>query len=67
MDVRLPDGRIITNVPEGTTKAELDAKLQSNNHSLPQTVEDLQAGQTESLLNPAANERNIPAVLAIVQ
>lgn len=27
MDVRLPDGTIITNVPDGTTKADLQAKL----------------------------------------
>ena len=27
MDVRLPDGRIISNVPDGTTKEELDKKL----------------------------------------
>jgi GH24 family phage-related lysozyme (muramidase) len=27
MDVRMPDGTIIKNVPEGTTKAELQAKL----------------------------------------
>jgi hypothetical protein len=27
MDVRLPDGRIVTNVPEGTTKSQLMAKL----------------------------------------
>lgn len=27
MDVRMPDGTIITNVPEGTTKAQLMAKL----------------------------------------
>ena len=64
MDVRLPDGTIITNVPEGTTKAELDAKLSSNKQALPQNAEDLRSGQVESLLNPAANERNIPAVLA---
>jgi hypothetical protein len=64
MDVRLPDGTIITNVPEGTTKAELDAKLSANKQALPQTAEDLAAGRVESLLNPAANERNIPAVLA---
>lgn len=30
----------------------------------PQTAEDLAAGRVESLLNPQANERNIPAVLA---
>ena len=64
MDVRLPDGTIITNVPEGTTKAELDAKLSANKQALPQNAEDLRSGQVESLLNPAANERNIPAVLA---
>ena len=64
MDVRLPDGTIITNVPEGTTKAELDAKLSANKQALPQNAEDLRSGQIESLLNPAANERNIPAVLA---
>ena len=64
MDVRLPNGTIITNVPEGTTKAELDAKLSVNAQSLPQNAEDLRSGQVESLLNPAANERNIPAVLA---
>ena len=27
MDVRLPDGRILRNVPEGTTKAEIAAKM----------------------------------------
>jgi hypothetical protein len=64
MDVRLPNGTIIANVPEGTTKAELDAKLSANAQSLPQTAEDLRAGQTRSLLNPESNERNIPAVLA---
>ena len=30
----------------------------------PQTAEDLASGRVESLLNPKANERNIPAVLA---
>ena len=64
MDVRLPNGTIITNVPEGTTKAELDAKLSANAQPLPQTAEDLSSGRTQSLLNPQANERNIPAVLA---
>lgn len=64
MDVRLPNGTIITNVPEGTTKAELDAKLAANGHALPETADDLAAGRVESLLNPKANERNIPAVLA---
>ena len=61
MDIRLPDGTVVTNVPEGTTKAEFEAKFKANK---PQTAEDLSAGRTESLLNPQANERNIPAVLA---
>jgi len=38
MDVRLPDGTIINNVPEGTTKADLMAKLQSNGLNLPKTT-----------------------------
>jgi len=29
MDVRMPDGTIVTNVPEGTTKADLLAKLEA--------------------------------------
>jgi hypothetical protein len=35
MDVRLPDGTIIQNVPEGTTKADLVAKLQRNGRAVP--------------------------------
>ena len=35
MDVRLPDGTIIKNVPDGTTKADLVAKLQSNGMAVP--------------------------------
>lgn len=35
MDVRLPDGTIIKNVPEGTTKADLAAKLKSNGMAVP--------------------------------
>lgn len=34
MDVRLPDGTIIQNVPDGTTKAELTAKLQANGYDI---------------------------------
>jgi hypothetical protein len=34
MDVRLPDGTIIQNVPEGTTKADLTAKLKANGYDL---------------------------------
>ena len=35
MDVRLPDGTIIKNVPDGTTKADLVAKLQRNGMAVP--------------------------------
>lgn len=35
MDVRLPDGTIINNIPEGTTKAELAAKLSAKGYNLP--------------------------------
>jgi len=31
MDVRMPDGTLIRNVPEGTTKAQLQAKLDARN------------------------------------
>jgi hypothetical protein len=35
MDVRLPDGTVIKDVPEGTTKADLVAKLQKNGMTVP--------------------------------
>lgn len=35
MDVRLPDGTIIKNVPDGTSKADLVAKLQRNGMAVP--------------------------------
>lgn len=35
MDVRLPDGTIIRNVPEGTTKAQLADKLKANGMAVP--------------------------------
>lgn len=34
MDVRLPDGTIIRNVPEGTTREQLTAKLQANGYDV---------------------------------
>ena len=34
MDVRLPDGTVIKNVPDGTTKADLVAKLQANGYDI---------------------------------
>lgn len=35
MDVRLPDGRILKGVPEGTTKAQLAEKLKRNGFEVP--------------------------------
>lgn len=35
MDVRLPDGTVIQGVPDGTTKADLAAKLKSNGMAVP--------------------------------
>lgn len=35
MDVRMPDGTVIQNVPEGTTKAQLVSKLKSNGVAVP--------------------------------
>lgn len=46
MDVRLPDGTIVRNVPDGTTKAELAAKLQRNGMAVP--AEWLAAGSPVS-------------------
>lgn len=34
MDVKLPDGTILQNVPEGTTKADLVAKLKANGYDV---------------------------------
>lgn len=35
MDVRLPDGTIIANVPDGTTRADLVAKMRNNGMTVP--------------------------------
>ncbi len=35
MDVRLPDGTIVQNVPDGTTKAQLAQKLKANGMAVP--------------------------------
>ena len=34
MDVRLPDGTLLRNVPEGTTKAQLTEKLAANGYDI---------------------------------
>lgn len=46
MDVRLPDGTIIKNVPEGTSKADLTTKLQANGYDIAKLVsEEPQVGE----------------------
>ena len=34
MEVRLPDGTLIPNVPEGTTRAQLTAKLEASGYDM---------------------------------
>jgi hypothetical protein len=34
MDVRLPDGTVIKNVPDGMSKADLTAKLKANGYDI---------------------------------
>ena len=57
MDVKMPDGTIVQNVPSNITKSELDEMMLRNKQA------SMESGRTESLLNPQANERSIPAVL----
>lgn len=54
MDVRLPDGTVIQNIPEGTTKADLVGKLKANGYSVPAEwlpAEKPASVQTGSMLN----------------
>ena len=53
MDVRLPDGTIIQNVPDGTSKADLVAKLQKNGMQVPS--EWMQAQPAPEQAKPAAD------------
>ena len=39
MDVRLPDGTIIQNVPDGISKADLTAKLKNNGYDVTKLAE----------------------------
>ena len=63
MDVRLPDGTVIKNVPDGMSKADLTAKLASNGYDTAklvgrQTGADaipLPAGAKEAMAAEAAN------------
>lgn len=50
MDVRMPDGTLIRNVPDGTTKAQLVERLRRNGYSVPQ--EWMQASSQENTRDP---------------
>lgn len=59
MDIELPDGTVITDIPEGTTKAQLVSKLQAGGMTVPQEwisqVEQKQESPSyleRSVLNP---------------
>jgi hypothetical protein len=49
MDVQLPDGTIVQNIPDGTSKADLVAKLQANGMQVPSAwlTPPAQSGQTQ--------------------
>ena len=49
MDVKLPDGRILKNVPEGTTKAQIAEKLGLSDAVAPQAAPDMAATQDPGL------------------
>lgn len=57
MDVRLPDGTIIRNVPEGTSKADLTAKLAKNGYD----VSKLDARPSDVPAPYGENNRAAPA------
>jgi len=48
MDVKLPDGTVIQNVPDNITQTELSAKLKSNGYNLPVNNTQLQVEQPKS-------------------
>lgn len=51
MNVRLPDGTVITNVPDNITKAELDAKLSANGYNMTKLVEPAAPGTGSATLD----------------
>lgn len=63
MDVRLPDGTIIKNVPDGTTKADLAAKLKANGMTVPS--EWLDAPKPEVAQEAGGALRQIPRQLGL--
>ncbi|APB99009.1 LPD5 domain-containing protein [Polynucleobacter asymbioticus] len=64
MDVNLPDGTVINNVPDGMSKADLVAKLNSNGMNTswykPETAN---SSNTSTANNPVANDNPIPGAV----
>ena len=57
MDVRLPDGTLLRNVPDGMSKADLTAKLQSNGYDIGKLSAPAEA-MPSARQNVAAEESN---------
>ena len=57
MDVRLPDGTLLRNVPDGMSKADLTAKLQSNGYDIGKLSAPAETAPT-TRENVAAEESN---------
>lgn len=67
MDVRLPDGTIIANVPDGTTKAQLTAKLKANGVAVPaEWLADAKAPQPQAAQGLGDVIRDIPRQAGLV-
>jgi hypothetical protein len=56
MDVRLPDGTLLRNVPEGTTKAQLTEKLAANGYDIGKLAPVETAATRENVLPERAPE-----------
>lgn len=62
MDVRMPDGTVIQNVPEGTTKDQLVSKLKSNGVAIP--TDWLAPQKADPYANTAAGQSTAQNLLA---
>ncbi|MCP3714884.1 hypothetical protein [Paraburkholderia sp. CNPSo 3281] len=62
MDVRLPDGTVVKNVPDGTTRAQLATKLQANGRNVPKEW----LGQDAAPSKPAAQAQSPQSMAGFV-
>ena len=58
MDVRLKNGQIISNIPEGTTQSELDKILKLNNISNPEDSNKLKSTTENIKAKPTVEEKS---------